>query len=44
MFALNLMQLHRLIAVFLAVVAIIAVMLAIVEPASAATYGYYWRP
>jgi len=41
MLALNLMPRRRLVA---AVVAVIAVSLAIVDPASAATYGYYWRP
>jgi hypothetical protein len=44
MFALNLTSLHKLFAVSLVVVAIIIVSLAIVEPASANTYGYYWRP
>jgi hypothetical protein len=43
MFALNLIQ-SRLGAIGIAMVAIITLALTSVDPASADTYGYYWRP
>jgi hypothetical protein len=43
MFALNLIQ-PRLVAIGIVLVAIIMLALTIVDPASAATYGYYRRP
>jgi hypothetical protein len=44
MFALALTRVPRLIVVAVAIVAVIAVSLAVVHPALATTYGYYWRP
>jgi hypothetical protein len=43
MFALNLIQ-PRLVTIGIVLVAIIILALALVDSASADTYGYYWRP
>jgi hypothetical protein len=44
MFALNLTHASRLIAIGVAVVALIALTLVLVDPALAGNYGYYYRP
>ena len=44
MFALNLIRLPRMLAFGILLIAIIVASLALVDSASANTYGYYWRP
>jgi hypothetical protein len=44
MFSFDLTKVSRLIAIAVGFVALIVLTLVLVDPAMAATYGYYWRP